>query len=496
MVQGCASNVGKSLLVTGLCRYFADQGLRVAPFKAQNMALNSFATPEGLEIGRAQAVQAAAARVPPTVDMNPVLLTPRGDVNAQVVVMGKPAGTQSAQEYFAQRASLGSVVAASLQRLRQRFDLVVIEGAGSPAEINLREGDIVNMYAASLCDAPVLLVGDIDRGGVFASIVGTLALLQPDERRRVVALVINKFRGDLALLRPGLAMLEERTQRPVLGVLPYLHELGIAEEDSVALEERKLLARDPDKLDLCVVAFPHLSNYDDFLPLEREPSAVVRYVDDADAVRQADLVILPGSKQTVDDLAWLRDRGIDTALQERARDGSPVLGICAGYQMLGVRLRDPHGVENQGEHEGLGLLPTETEFHRDKLTRQVELTLEPCMLTDGRRLSTPVPGYEIHMGRVCPLSHGRPLGHIAGHPEGCVSSSGTIVGTLVHGLFDADAMRGHLLRNLWARRGMSPPSTQHTYSPSAAYDRLTAALTEALDLDRLHALVNLPRNPQ
>ena len=331
MVQGTASSVGKSLIVTALCRYFAQRGLKVAPFKSQNMALNSFVTPSGHEIGRAQAVQAEAARVVPTADMNPILIKPEGDSRSQIVVLGKSRGSMSAREYQMLKPELRGTIGDSLRRLREAHDIVVIEGAGSPAEINLKAYEIVNMHVAKAADAPVLLVGDIDRGGVFAAFVGTLELLEPDERARVAAFVVNKFRGDVSLLRPGLDYLSGRTGIPVLGVLPYVPRLRIADEDSLALEDRR--GRAPggaERVDIAVVRLPRISNYDDFAPLEHEADVVVRFVERPDELAGADLVVLPGTKNTLGDLAWLRKSGMADVISRRAAAKGLGFGLSSG----------------------------------------------------------------------------------------------------------------------------------------------------------------------
>jgi len=347
MIQGTASSVGKSLLVTALCRFFRREGVRVAPFKSQNMALNSAVTPDGFEIGRAQAVQAEAAGLEPAVEMNPILLKPEGESRAQVVVMGKPIGSMPALDYHAHKPRLKAIIADCLDKLRRQYELVIIEGAGSPAEINLKDRDIVNMHVARVADAPVLLVGDIDRGGVFAAFIGTLELLEPDERERVAAFIVNKFRGDVALLQPGLDFLTQRTGKPVLGVVPYVAKLRIADEDSVSLEDRVGRKRPGrEQLDIAVVRLPRISNYDDVEALEHESGVVVRFVERPEEARGADLVILPGSKHTCSDLAWLRSTGIGHVIEERAQSSQPVLGICGGCQMLGeviasVRRRSP-----------------------------------------------------------------------------------------------------------------------------------------------------------
>lgn len=491
MVQGTASSVGKSLVVAALCRHFARAGLRVAPFKSQNMALNSAVTADGLEIGRAQAVQAEAAWLEPTVDMNPILLKPEGDRRSQVVVMGKPIGSLSALEYHAYKPELEGIIASSLTRLREAHDLVVIEGAGSPAEINLKARDIVNMHVARVADAPVLLVGDIDRGGVFAAFVGTLALLDPDERARVAAFVINKFRGDRALLEPGLVQLKELTGKPVLGVLPYLHRLRVADEDSLSLDRRLGLARPGrDELDIVVVRLPRISNHDDVEALEHEPGVVVRFAEHAEEVRGADLVIVPGSKSTIADLGWLRATGIADVIALRARQGAPVLGICGGCQMLGVEILDPERVESsEACVPGLALLPIRTRFAALKRTARVRcLPRTRSFLSAALDTAAELAGYEIHMGRLEPAGdHAAAFdirarnGQADAAADGAVSADGAVVGTMIHGLFENEAVRASVLGELRRSRGLPPRPPASLPSRQAEYDRLEAAVREHLD---------------
>lgn len=502
MVQGTASSAGKSLLVTALCRFFRRERLRVAPFKSQNMALNSAVTADGFEIGRAQAVQAEASGILSCVDMNPILLKPEGDRRSQVVVLGKPIGTMTATEYHEYKPRLSTVIEASLTRLRTDYDLVVIEGAGSPAEVNLKSRDIVNMHVAKLADAPVLLVGDIDRGGVFASFVGTMELLEPDERARVAAFVVNKFRGDLALLKPGLSFLTERTGKPVLGVVPYIPDLRIADEDSVSLEAR-MSRRRPSRqeLDIVVVRLPRISNYDDVEALEHEAGVVVRFVEQPDEVEGADLVILPGSKNTVTDLAWLRASGIAGAIEARAREGQPVLGICGGCQMLGEVIDDPHGVESaEVQVRGLGLLALRTRFEREKITAQVlARVLRPSFLTDGAAVEEEISGYEIHMGMVEPNNQqASPFeirsrnGRMEVRSDGAISGNGMVIGTMLHGLFENEVIRARTLSFLRARKGLPACTTiQSIPSKQAEYDRLEAVVREHIDCELLWRLTGL-----
>jgi len=497
MVQGTASSVGKSIVVTAMCRFFRQQGLRVAPFKAQNMALNAFVTPDGREIGRAQAVQADAAGVVPTVDMNPILLKPEGDARSQVIVHGRPIGSLGAVDYQARKPELRALVRESLERLRAAHEVVVIEGAGSPAEINLKDRDLVNMFVAGAADCRVVLVGDIDRGGVFAAFVGTMELLDPHERARVGAFLVNKFRGDARLLEPGLRFLEDRTGVPVLGVLPYVRALRVADEDSVSLDDRRASRRAREReIEIAVVRLPRISNHDDFQPLEHEPGVVVRFVEHVGELDGADLVVVPGTKSTIADLRWLRDGGFAGAIVERARRGDPVLGICGGCQMLGRRVADPERVESDdAAADGLWLLPITTRFSSEKRTTQVRArALADTFLSEG---GLEAAGYEIHMGRIeraadAPAAfavHAR-----NGAPEddrdGAVSANGAVVGTMIHGLFDNAAVRDALLARLRARRGLAPPlvprATQH---PIDEYDRLAAVLRESVDTGLLFRLL-------
>jgi adenosylcobyric acid synthase len=476
MVQGTMSGAGKSLLVTALCRIFLQDGWRVAPFKSQNMALNSYVTPDGLELGRAQAVQAEAAGLACDVRMNPILLKPSSDTGSQLIVNGRVRGEYHAAEYFRRKQELIPDILAAYRSLAAEHDILVLEGAGSPAEINLREHDIVNMGLAELVNAPVLLVGDIDRGGVFAQLYGTVALLRPEERRRVVGTVINKFRGDVELLRPGLTELEELTGVPVLGVVPWL-AADIDDEDSLA--PRLARSRAERALDVAVVRLPHISNFTDFPPLEEHPALGVRYVDRGERLGRPDLVILPGTKSTMEDLLWLRRSGLAEAIKKLAAEGVPVLGICGGYQMLGETLSDPEGVERGGTMRGLGLLPCRTVFSRRKTrTRQ-----RAVHLPSGSRLE----GYEIHMGET-DTGDAAPFCRLAdGSREGAVR--GQISGTYLHGLFDTGALTVWLAERLAARKGLRLEPV--TVEPRAAYrqrqyDLLGSTVRAHLDMAALY----------
>ena len=485
MIQGTMSNAGKSLLAAGLCRIFHQDGYRVAPFKSQNMALNSFITREGLEMGRAQVMQAEAAGIEPSVLMNPILLKPTNDTGSQVIVNGEVLGNMSAREYFSHKKELIPDIMKAYHALEKQYDIIVIEGAGSPAEINLKADDIVNMGLAKLVDAPVLLAGDIDRGGVFAQLYGTVALLEPEERARIAGLVINKFRGDVDILRPGLAMLEEKTGLPVLGVVPYLH-VEIEDEDSLS---ERLNARDVVKpLDVAVIRLPHISNFTDFIPLEQHELLGVRYVQRARELGRPDLVILPGTKNTMEDLLWLRQNGLEAAALKLAHAGTPILGVCGGYQMLGQTLDDPQGTESGRPMalSGLGLLPTRTVFDAQKRRMQVRAVAQGELFGRAR-----LTGYEIHNGRTevggapfCVLEDGT--------PEGCVNRN--VFGTYLHGLFDSGELTGALVRMLCARKGISPTQTQLMSMADyrqQQFDLLADGVRQALDMGAVYRAINM-----
>jgi adenosylcobyric acid synthase len=502
MVQGTASSVGKSLIVAALCRIFHREGLSVAPFKAQNMALNSFVTPDGGEIGRAQAVQAEAAGIEPRVEMNPILLKPEGGMRSQVVVLGKPLRTMTWSEYQRLKPEFVRIIADSLRKLRARHDLIVIEGAGSPAEVNLSGQDMVNMHVAAEAAAPVLLVGDIDRGGVFAHLVGTMELLAPADRERVAGFLINKFRGDPALLTTGLEFLRERFGIPVLGVIPYIERLRIADEDSVALEDRRNRRADGSgQIDIAVVRLPRISNFDDFLALEHESGVTVRFVEKASELAGADLAIIPGTKSTVADLGWLNENGFARAIVTHTNHGGLVLGICGGCQMVGERIEDPYRVEsNEASSRGLGLLPIITRFAKTKLTAQVRARVETrSFLSAADAGAGEMSAYEIHMGNIERVSGiAAPFRILArnGVPadtlDGAINREGTVVGTMLHGIFDNDALRTAVVAALRRRRGLAAcGGTQTLFSREAEYDRLAAAVAGSVDLPTLKKIAGL-----
>jgi len=473
MVLGTASHVGKSLIAAGLGRIFSDEGMRVAPFKAQNMSLNSAATPDGREIGRAQALQAEACRAVPCAEMNPVLIKPSSDTGAQIILLGRVWGQVTASDYHQRRVEdLFPAVLESYGALAKTHELMVLEGAGSPAEINLREHDIVNMRMAHAADAACLLVGDIDRGGVFASLLGTMELLEPEDRARIRGFIVNKFRGDVSLLTPGIETIERRIGIPCAGVVPFLHDLGLEEEDGVAMEDRRTVDRvwrnaasSPDRpLRIGVVALPHMANFTDFDALAMEPSVALAFLEDASQAAAADVLILPGSKQTLDDLDWLRSRAFEAVL--RAHTG-PLIGICGGYQMLGLSIEDPAGVENGGlarASEGLGLLPVRTVMRERKTVR----------LATGK-----FRGYEIHMGETSAIA------------DAATEDPGRVWGTYVHGLFDDDAFRHTFLDGVREQCGLAPAreTVNVTANRQARIDRWADHLRRSLHLDLIRGWI-------
>lgn len=491
VVLGTSSSAGKSLLVTALCHVYARRGIRVAPFKAQNMSNNAAVCADGAEIGRAQAVQALAAGITPTVDMNPILIKPEADARSQVIVMGRPWQTLSARGYYVNKQMLWQVITSSLDRLRADYDLVIVEGAGSPVEMNLKLGDLVNMAVAHYAQAPVLLIGDIDRGGIFAQLLGTLWLLSTSELALVRGLVVNKFRGDLSLFADGVQILEEKGGVPVLGVLPYLHDLYIPEEDAVALENLAPVQTGTAKVvDIVVIHLPRISNFDDFDPLAAEPGVQVRYVDAADALGQPDAIILPGTKSTTADSAWLRATGLADAVVQYAAAGGVVVGICGGYQMLGRVVHDVAGVEGEtAVCPGLNLLPIETSFAAHKATYQAAATIDggPGWLAalTGER----VVGYEIHMGQtVSPttwLTIGERNGRFVTVPDGAVNENGRIWGCYLHGLFANVALRRAWLAEL----GWSNTATANDDLFAASLTRLADTVEAALDMAQLEAII-------
>jgi len=513
MVLGTGSHVGKSLLTAALCRIFSQHGYRVAPFKSQNMSLNSAATFEGLEIGRAQALQAEAAGVAASVHMNPILIKPSGDQSSQVVVCGKIWGRVTAADYHRRRIEeLLPVVRESYETLASRFDVILLEGAGSPAEINLKQHDIANMRMAEMADASCLLVGDIDRGGVFASLLGTLELLEAEERERVRGFAVNKFRGDVSLLEPGIRMMEKRVKKPCMGVIPYLPSLMLEEEDSLGLPTTTKTNWTPAdasdssldrSLRIAVIALPSFSNFTDFDSLRAEPSVSLLFYRTAEGLAQADVVILPGSKQTVDDLLWMKESGLDIALRRYAHTGL-IVGICGGMQMLGKTISDPSGMEHSGSVEGLGLLPIRTVMQTEKVTRNARGEMAAEILFGQKIEQTRVAGYEIHIGHTNYEVGAKHFSNLVCSDEpsntsrdGCISSDTRIFGTYLHGLFEEDSFRHQFLNAARAFHRLSPPYDINPWKQlrEDSLNRLAHAVESALDMRAIFAWAGLTYDP-
>lgn len=491
MIQGTMSGAGKSLLVAGLCRILKQDGYKAAPFKAQNMALNSYITEEGLEMGRAQVMQAEAAGIKPSVKMNPVLLKPVNDTGSQIIVNGEVLGTMSARDYFAYKKKLVPHIREAYDRLAEEYDYIVIEGAGSPAEINLKENDIVNMGMARLADAPVLLIGDIDRGGVFAQLLGTLLLLTEEERQRVKGLIINKFRGDKSILDPGIKLLEEKCGKKVVGVVPYT-KLSLEDEDSLT---SRFDRRKEALIDIAVIRFPRISNFTDFDIFEQFEEVSLRYIDDAGSLGRPDMIILPGSKNTMGDLKWLRQNGLEAGIK-KLREDTVIFGICGGYQMLGTAIKDPFAVEEGGELLGMGLLPMTTEMATDKIRTQVRGTFAGMSGALAPLSGMSLSGYEIHMGNshladnasfLCKLAD---TVHGVDKTEGCYE--GNVYGTYVHGVFDKAETAMEIVNILAVRKGVWAKTDEvmdYSAFKETQYDKLAEVLREYLDMDYIYGLM-------
>lgn len=493
MIQGTMSNVGKSVLAGALCRILKEDGYKTAPFKSQNMALNSYITKEGLEMGRAQVMQAEAAGIEPSADMNPILLKPTNDTGSQIIVRGRPFGMMSASEYYKRKKEFIPSIMESYRKLDETYDVIVIEGAGSPAEINLKKDDIVNMGFAKMADAPVLLVGDIDRGGVFAQLIGTVELLEEDEREMVKGLIINKFRGDKTILDPGVEMLEKRSHIPVVGVAPYLN---IQVEDEDSLTERFDRKQEVDLIDIAVIRVPRISNFTDFNPFESIPGVSLRYVQHVSELKNPDMIILPGTKNTMEDLLWMRANGLEAAVLKEAARGKVIFGICGGYQMLGESLSDPHHVEAGGTIKGMGLLPMDTVFAENKTRTRVSgkfLNLEGELTAlSGAELE----GYEIHMGETVLKENAGHCVSIEDHVSGTVKEDGAycknVCGTYVHGVFDKEDVAEAVVRALGEKKGIDV--SQMTGVDFAAfketqYDILAAELRKHLDMKKIYEIL-------
>ena len=498
MLQGTSSHVGKSVLTTALCRIFFQDGKKVVPFKAQNMALNSYVTKDGKEMGRAQVAQAEAAGLEPQVVMNPVLLKPTGNSRSQVILMGNPIGNMTANEYhngYSLKAL--STVKDCLQKLDREYDTIVIEGAGSPAEINLKANDIVNMRVAKLLNAPVLLIADIDRGGALASIVGTLELLDSDERDLIKGIIINKFRGDIRLLQPALDFLKEKTGKPVVGVLPYLDNLGIDDEDSVSLNDKNL-PKESAELTVAVIKTPKISNFTDFDSLANEPDVLVKYIGKGEPIGEPDLIILPGTKNTIEDLSYLYENGYVQEIKNSLKKSIPVIGICGGYQMLGQEILDPHHMESEIDCiQGLGLLTTRTIFAKSKSTYQVTASYIGKGFLGMNEVNEVLNGYEIHMGKTEFLDTTNHAFSITNqisnkvYQDGLISEDGLVLGTYMHGIFDNDLYRRSLLNALRKRKNLEPLQqiTNQYAQKQQSYNRLANTVRNNLNMDLIHKIM-------
>ncbi len=494
MIQGTSSSAGKSFTVTGLCRIFRQDGYTVAPFKSQNMALNSFITKDGLEMGRAQVAQAEAAGTEPSALMNPILLKPTGDAHSQVILNGEIFANIPASEYYRRKPEFLPHIRRAYDTLCGKYDLIVIEGAGSPAEINLADNDIVNMGVARMADAPVLLVGDIDRGGVFASLYGTMALLPPEDKARVRGCIINKFRGDVDILKPGLKQLEDLTGVPVIGVVPHL-KVYIDDEDSLS---DHIGASDFDKklLDCAVVRLPRMSNFTDFSALDRHPAIGVRYVDSPNRLGRPDLCIIPGSKNTQGDLLWLRQTGFEALLKHLVSTGMILAGICGGFQMLGLSISDPDGMEGGGEMRGMELLPVHTVFERGKVRARVKGNIAPLDGYFSFLSGCCFEGYEIHMGATRLSGEAEVLARVNGLTGETLdgAAAGRVFGSYVHGLFDSGEIGDRLAWKLLSERGISLSDhnrLDQTAYKERQYNLLAESLREALDMKRIYEIMGL-----
>ena len=500
MMMGTSSHVGKSILATAMCRILYRKGRKVVPFKAQNMALNSYVTRDGDEMGRAQVAQAEAAGMEPMVDMNPVLLKPTGNAASQVIIMGKPVGNMSAREYHrGYSLKAFDAVKEALGRLDKEYDTIVIEGAGSPAEINLKANDIVNMRVAKYLQAPVLLIADIDRGGALASLVGTLELLDEEERALVKGLVINKFRGDVTLLTPAIDFLEEKTGKPVLGVVPHIDQMGIDDEDSVSLEEKQAAPTEGD-IRIAVIQTPKISNFTDFDALAHEKDVALYYVKSVEDFGEPDVIMLPGSKNTTEDMLYLRKSGLGEKILAHAKAGKAVIGICGGYQMLGEVIRDPQHTESQNDEvAGLGLLGMETVFASEKLTSQVVAQCQDLHFMGQFISADNLQGYEIHMGHTAftreadnhPFTVCQRRGNACASQEGTANAAGNVFGTYIHGVFDNDVFRRSVLNALRHSKGLEAlTNTRNVMAEKQqAYEHLADVVENALDMEKLYQIM-------
>ena len=495
MIQGTGSGVGKSIITAALCRAFSRESHKVSPFKAQNMSLNSYVTEEGGEIGRAQMYQAEACGIAPHVAMNPILLKPNTDNNSQVIVMGKVVGQRNAKDYYADRPSFVKEVEGAFDTLKNKYELIIMEGAGSPAEINLRQHDMVNMAMAEMADAPVVIVGDIDRGGVFAWMKGTLDLLSESEQKRVSGFIINKFRGDIDLLTPGLTQFEEMTGKPILGVIPFDAELFVDEEDAIPHHSSTFVNSHPSVVDIAIVQLPHIANFTDFSPLVSDPGVAVRYVRSPVQAGSPDLLILPGTKNTIGDLQFMKEMGWDRFAHSYHREGGLILGVCGGFQMLGTRLLDPNHIESRIEElEGLGFIQSTTTMEHEKITRR---RIRPTLSSSIFEAGIEVNGYEIHSGRT-QFEKDYPLLFESSNSDcpyslGLCNEEGNVIGTYLHGFLDNDPIRESFLNYVRKQKGLPPPEEQFSYREfrSQQLDRLADLVTQSINMNEVKHIIGL-----
>lgn len=492
MVQGTMSNAGKSLVVAALCRIFKQDGYRVCPFKSQNMALNSYITKEGLEMGRAQVMQAEAAGIEPSTKMNPILLKPNSDTGSQVIVNGEVRGNMSAKEYYRKKGQYVKDILESYRALEEEYDIIVIEGAGSPAEINLQENDIVNMGMAKMVDSPVLLVGDIDRGGIFAQIYGTVMLLEKEEKERVKGIIINKFRGDKAILNPGLEKMEELIHIPVTGVIPYV-KLDIDDEDS--LSERLRNSDSIAAIDIVVIRFPRLSNFTDFAVFEEMENVSLRYVSRVEQLKNPDMIVLPGTKSTIADLLWMRQNGIEASIQKQAKQGTVIFGICGGFQMLGKSLEDPYGVESAtGEtFQGINLLPIRTVFRKDKHRTQITGTFEKIEGVLSGLNGTKFKGYEIHHGIAEYQESAETIMTLSNGESDGAQNGENVYGCYIHGIFDEKEVAQGILSTLLEKKGLDPLLVhvqERDEYKNEQYNKLAETVRNNIDMKSVYQILN------
>lgn len=490
MVQGTTSNAGKSLITAALCRIFKQDGYKTAPFKSQNMALNSYITRDGLEMGRAQVMQAEAAGIEPDVRMNPILLKPTGEKGSQIVLNGKVFKDMTAGEYYSYKQDMVPHILNAYNSLAEEYDIIVIEGAGSPAEINLKEQDIVNMGMAKMADAPVIIVGDIDRGGVFASLAGTMLLFDEEEKERVKGFVINKFRGEVNLLTPGLEMLENITKVPVLGVVPYMR-VDIDDEDS--LSERLAGSKGSGLIDIAVIRLPRISNFTDFNIFSLINGVSLRYVSNVKELGEPDMIIIPGTKNTIEDLKWLRQSGLETKIIRHSKEGKSVFGVCGGYQMLGEIINDPESVEGGGSIKGLGLLKTVTDFSKEKTTVQSSGRINVIEGFYSKLSGLEVEGYEIHMGN-SHVIEGLPMNTLDSKEDGCVNNN--VAGSYLHGIFDNSQVSNALVEILADNKGISLEETDefdfNKYKESQ-YDKLADCVRKSVNIDKIYKVMGIEK---